>query len=80
MTNSQRFNSTSPSPKKSPNYIIPLLLVGITGGAYYLYRRGEESRVLSATVKAGEPVLTNPEEWIDFKVNLPFLLAMLSDS
>jgi len=47
--------------------VIPLALAGIAGGAYYFYRNGAAAPV-AAAVQPSHPVMTNPEEWIDFKL------------
>jgi len=59
----QRFNSSLPSAKKGPNFVIPLAIAGIAAGAYYFYKNGQEKPVVATSI-----ALTNPEEWIDFKV------------
>jgi hypothetical protein len=48
-----------------------LAIAGIVGGAYYFYAQGTKTPVAAAMVPS-RPVLTNPEEWIDFKVPLSF--------
>jgi hypothetical protein len=43
-----------------------LAIAGIAAGGYYFYKNGQEKPVVAASI-----ALTNPEEWIDFKV-FPF--------
>ena len=65
----QRFNSTlNSSAKKGPGFVIPLGIAGIAIGAYYFYQNGQKMPVAAAVVQPSHPVLTNPNEWIDFKV------------
>jgi len=52
--------------------VIPVAIAGIAAGAYYFYRNGEKSPVAAATISPSNPVLTNPEEWISFKVPSSF--------
>jgi hypothetical protein len=63
----QRFNSSIPNAAKGPNFVIPLALAGVAGGAYYFYSKGVNAPV-AAAVQPPNPVLTDPNEWIDFKV------------
>jgi len=51
--------------------VVPIAIAGIAAGAYYIYRNGEKSPVAAAMISPSKPVLTNPEEWIDFKVLSP---------
>jgi hypothetical protein len=57
--------------KKGPGLFVPLAIAGAVGGAYYFYAQGERKPVSAATLAPGNPVLTNPAEWIDFKVSFP---------
>jgi hypothetical protein len=67
-TSFKRFNSSVPGGGYTGrNYIIPLAVAGIAGGSYYFYRSGVETPV-AASFQPPNPVLTNPDEWIDFKV------------
>jgi hypothetical protein len=43
-----------------------LAIAGIAAGAYYFYRNGEAKPVAPTSI-----ALTNPNEWIDFKVLSP---------
>ena len=52
--------------------MVPLAIAGIAGGAYYFYTQGQKSPVAAATVQPSNPVLTKPDEWIDFKVGPTF--------
>jgi hypothetical protein len=67
-TSFKRFNSSVPGGGfTGRNYIIPLGVAGIAGGAYYFYRSGVETPV-AAAIQPSKSVLTNSDEWIDFKV------------
>jgi hypothetical protein len=61
----KRLNSTAAAPRKGPGFAIPLAIAGVAGAAWYFYQYGTE-RPVSAAPKA---TLTNPQEWVDFKVS-----------
>ena len=46
-----------------------MAIAGIAAGAYYFYRNGEQSPVAAVAMTPSKPVLTNPNDWIDFKVS-----------
>lgn len=48
--------------------MIPLAIAGVAAGVYYFYKNGQGKPVSVAPV-----ALTNPDEWIDFKVRIPCL-------
>ena len=63
----QRFSSTVASPKRGPGVAVPLAIAGVAGAVYYCYYRSSVEKPVAATSKR---TLTNPNEWMDFKVSI----------